>query len=345
MRVITAVPAALLTAGLLAGCSGANVPGMPGAADPKEAVRAAFDKSGEAKEAAVTFKLDTTEDDLNKLMEATGETDSADQAKIVTKLLPKVSYTMALRSQDTPLKDVKDYTKLDLGMNVAVDGKPVDIRWIDQRFFAMADVAGLADATDLFTMTQVEQAATQLIPQMPWVKTVIEGKWVEADAATMKTLAEKASEELTGASAAPTVDQKKAQDAFFEASKVTKNGNTYEIATDAKQLLKIFAAASDTDDFTDAKAEEAAAKINDGADLNLAVELDGDNLKKVTIDVADVLRTWPKAEGDDKAEIEKMAATEFNMKAVIEMSDPGDLLKAPQPEATIPAKDLEMFTR
>ena len=334
-RTIFAIPTALAAGALLAGCT-APVP-------PEKALADAFAATGAVPHVTVTAKLDTTTDDLTKLVEAasTGQSAStAAQLDPFVAIVPKIAITTAVHAHSGDLNSTIGLDTADVSVAISVDGKPLEFRWVDSLPFVRADVEGIGQATGLFTGTQVKMMASQLTSTMPWVTDLIEGKWMTFDEATVAQLLDQIKNE-SNQSAQPQVDPVKARDALLEASTVTKvDDSTFKIATDAKKMLTAVAAVSDTDDFTEEDATEAINSINDGADLDTTVTVKDGKVTKIVVDIADVLRTWPKPDAGEPA-LAAIAGTEFKLDGVIEVSSDDPKIEVPQPATTIPASDID----
>lgn len=344
MRKSLVVPALAASAALFAGCSAATTPPTP-----KQALTDAVNKSGSAKDAAVAMKFDTTADDVTKLMNAVAAEGASAQSKqqmaVVAKVLPKLELKTALHSNGADLNAEKSPDKLDGSFTLSVDGKPLDFLWLGSQPYVHADVEGIGQATGLFTSTQVKMLSEQAAAQMPWITDVVDGKWVTLDKATAAKFVEKAKAAAATASPSPSasIDPMKVRDSVLENSEVTKvDDKTYKVVTDAKKLVKAAASWSSTDDFTDAKADETIAQLNDGANLDSTVTVADGKVSKVVVDVADIIRTWPKPQAD-KPQIAKLAATDFKLGGVVDLSSSEVKLAAPAAATTIPAADAEQL--
>lgn len=342
MRPSPILAAAAATGLLVAGCS-APVP-------PEQALADALAKTGQRSSATVTMRLDTTAEDLAKLVEAGSTTPDAPaipQLDVVTAIVPKLAITTAVRAHSGDLNSAITPDQADVAFTVSVDGKPLEVRWVDSQLFLHADVEGIGQATGLFTATQVKMMAGQLTTTLPWITDVINGGWVTLDKDTSAKVIAKAQEQATSAepTAQPSVDPVKARDALLGASTVTKvDDSTFKVATDAKKLITAMAELSDTDDFTAEDAQEAIDSINDGADLDTTVTVKDGRVVKVVVDLADILRTWPKQKPGDTATA-SIAATEFLLNGVVEIDNTDPTIEAPSPATTIPASDVEQLLR
>ena len=344
MRMRTSLILPAVAAGLVfAGCS------APVA--PEKALADAFAKTGEGSSATVTMKIDTTAEDLTKLIEAASVSQSApamQQLDAVTAIVPKLAITTAVKAHSGNLNSAITPETADAAYIISVDGKPLEVRWVDSQLFLQADVEGLGQATGLFTATQVKLMVGQLGTQLPWITDVIEGRWVALDKDSSAKLVAKAQEQAASAqpSAQPSLDPVKVRDSLLGASTVTKvDDSTFKVATDAKKLLTALAEFSDTDDLTAENAQEAMDEINDGADLDTTVTVKDGRVTKVVIDFADVLRTWPKAHGTSAPSIERLAATEFTLNGVVEIDNTDPKIAAPSPATTIPASDVDQLLK
>ncbi len=343
LRTLLVLPSAAAIGLAFAGCS-APVP-------PEQALADAFAKTGESSSATVTMKLDTTAEDLTTLIEAASRDTSApamQQLDVVTAIVPKLALTTAVKARSGSLNSALTPEAADAAFTVSVDGKPLEVRWVDSQFFLHADVEGIGQATGLFTATQVKMMATQLSAQLPWLTDVINGDWVGLDKDSSAKLIAKAQEQAASAqpSAEPTVDPAKARDALLGASTVTKvDDSTFKVATDAKKLITAFADISDTDDFTTQDADEAIADINDGADLDTTVTVTGGKVTRIVVDIADVLRTWPNAKLASDGSVERLASAEFTLNGVVEIDNTDPKIAAPSPATTIPASDIDTLLK
>ncbi len=331
---------ALSGALLLAGCSAAAP------ATPKQAVSDAVTKTGSGKDSSVSFKLDTTADDLTKLVTAASSSESAQskqQLAVITKIVPKLAMKAAVHSNGADLNTEKSPDKLDGSFSVSVDGKPAEFLWIGAQPYLHADVEGIGQATGLFTSTQVKMLTDSAATQFPWINDVVDGKWVTLDKATAAKFVEKATAQAATASptASPSYDPAKIRDGVLESSEITKvDDKTYKVVTDAKKLLKAAASFSSTDNYDDAEADKAIADLNDGAKLNSTVTVADGKVSRVVVDLANVIRTWPKAQAD-QPEIAKLAATDFKLDGVVDLDGSDQKIAAPQAATTIPASDAE----
>ncbi|WP_040161392.1 hypothetical protein [Nigerium massiliense] len=351
MRKIIAAPA-VAAALLVVGCTqtGANTPGgNPAPADPKEALAQAATNTGQGKDLTSTFRFDTTQEDLTKAMDAMNSTASASPSSssnkqmqtTLAKVLPKLTMKVSMHSRGAELNHEKDPANLDGAFQLAVDGKAVDLTWLEKRAFAKADVDGIGQATGLFTGDQVRMAANDQASSKPWITPLIDGKWVELDSESVQKALQQA-QASASPQATPTTDPAKVQAAFMDNSEVTKvDDDTYKVVTDAKKLLPALAAVDPNDKFTDEQAQDAVKKIKDGANLDTTVDLADGKISRVVVDLDDVARTWPVTDGDASAT--KLAATDFHLDGVLEFNEDNPNLTAPQPEATIPASDLQQL--
>lgn len=340
MRTSLILPAVAAAGLVFAGCSAPVT--------PEKALADAFAKTGEGSSATVTMKLDTTAEDLATFIEAASADQSAtsmQQLDVVSAIVPKLAITTAVKAHSGNLDSVTTPEKADLAFTVSVDGKPLEVRWVDSQIFLHADVEGLGQATGLFTATQVKMMAGQLSAQLPWLTDVIDGKWVTLDKESSAKLIAKTQEQVASAqpSAQPSVDPVKVREALLGASTVTKaDDSTFKVATDAKKLITAMAELSDTDEFTAEDAQEAIADINDGADLDTTVTVKDGKVTKVVVDIADILRTWPPASAASAAEV---AAAEFTLNGVIEIDHADPKIAVPSPATTIPASDIDQVLK
>lgn len=344
MRKIVAVSAA--TAALvLAGCSSTPAP-PPAAANPKDAVTEAATNAGQGHDQTVTFRLDTTPEDIAKVVEASEASNTSDSSttqmlSTLGKILPKTSMQISLHSDGAELNTEKDPAKIDAAFQLSVDGKPVDLTWLDSRAFLHADVEGLGQATGLFTGEQVRMAVADQAQSKPWITDLVNGKWVEADPASVQKLLQDA-QASASPSAAPTVDPARARAAFLDNSEISKvDDDTYRVVTDAKKLIPSLAAIDPNDDLTEEKAQEAIDGLKDGANLDTTVDVADGKVTRAVVDLDDIARTWPKTDGD--AQAEKLANTDFHADGVFEFSDANPNIAMPQATSTIPASDLEQL--
>lgn len=317
---------------------------------PKQALSDAATKTAQGKDLSYSMKIDTTADDLKKVMTATSSSavDAQTQSiiDVATSIIPKTVMKVSMHSNGADLNTEKDPQKLDMAMSLAVDSKPIEIMWVKGEAFLHADVEGIGQATGLFTAAQVKMLASSAAASMPWINDVVGGKWVALDKTAVNALIEKAKLQMASAapSAAPSIDAAKATAAFMDASEITKvDDKTYKSVTDAKKLIKAMAAMDPNDQLTDAQADESIAKINDGANLDVTYTLTDGKVSKAVIDVADIMRTWPKAD-PAQPELAKLAATDFKMALVVEMANDVKIT-APSAASTIPASDLEGLTQ
>lgn len=353
MRKMVAVSAAASASALLlvAGCSGTTGGTNPGpvSADPKTAVADAFTQTGQGKDSTVTFKFDTTEADVQKVFDAMNSGSSStpnpstqQTMKSVAKIIPLTTFKVATHSNGDSLNAEKDPNKIDANVNIAVDGKPIEFTWLASRAFLRADVQGLGQATGLFTIDQVKMYTADSARTMPWITPLVEGKWVEADSASVKQMIQKA-QASAAPSASPSIDPKKAQAAILDNSEVTKvSDGTYKVVTDAKKVIPALAAIDPNDSFTDQKAQDALKQVKDGANLDSTVTIANGKVTKIDVDLADVLRTWPQS--TDKT-AQALAQADFKLNGVAEINEDNPNITAPQPAATIPAKDLQGLTQ
>ena len=340
MRTSLIIPAVAAAGLVFAGCT-APVP-------PEKALADAFAKTGEGSSATITMKVDTTAEDLTKLIETGSRNSSApamQQLDVITAIVPKLAITTAVKAHSGNLNSGISPDKADMAYSISVDGKPLEVRWVDSQFFLKADVEGIGQATGLFTATQVKMMAGQLSAQLPWITDVINGGWVALDKDSSAKVIAKAQEQAASAqpSAQPSIDPVKSRDALLGASTVTKvDDTTFKVATDAKKLVTAMAELSDTDDFTAEDAQDIIDDLNDGADLDTTVTVKDGKVSKVVIDIADVLRTWPKLNGGTAdATMADIAALEFTLNGVIEIDNTDPKIAAPSPATTIPASDVD----
>ena len=86
-----------------------------------------------------------------------------------------------------------------------------------------------------------------------------------------------------------------------------------------------------------AKADEFDALVLPGGVVNA----DHLRLDKASIDLADVIRTWPKPEqGSDGDALRRLQAEQFTLNGVLEFSDKADITE-PASATVIPADDLK----
>lgn len=356
MRTRIALPALATAAVLFAGCtaqspSSAPPPGLMPALTPQQSLMAAVTNTGQGKDLSTSIKVDATAADLKTLAAAVADAEASaeDQQAVdkITEIVPKVVLKTALHSRGAELNTEKDPSKIDGSFALSVDGKPIEGLWVAGEAFLHADVAGIATATGLFTMEDVQGLAGALAPSMPWITTLIEGKWVALDKATVNQYLERLKVEAASASPepspTPTIDAAKVSKAFVDVSVVTKvDDQTFKVVSDVKKAIKAAAAIDPNDDLTDAEADKALASLNDGADLDTTITVTDGKVTKVVVDIADILRTWPKANPEEPA-IAKLAAADFKLNGVVEISSADPKLAAPSAGATIPAKDLKQL--
>ncbi|MFT3877282.1 MAG: hypothetical protein QM708_12785 [Propioniciclava sp.] len=325
--------------------------GCSAPATPKQVLADALAKNADASNTSMTMKLDTTADDLTKLIKAASGDESAQtmqQIEMMTRILPKLTISASAHAHSGAVSAVTDPAKADAAFTIAVDGKPLEMRWVDAQAYLRADMEGLGQATGAFTATQLKMMLADLASEMPWVNEVLNGGWVTLDKATTDKLLADLREEIAmaaevaaTASPQPSIDPVKARDAFLDSSEVTKVDNeTLKVSTDFKKFATAIAALSDEDDLTSERVDEVSKEINDGATVDTTYTLKDGKVVKATVDIADMLRTFPKADAD-RPEIARIAATEFTLNGVVEMSDADPKIEAPSPATTIPADDLE----
>lgn len=326
---------AAATAGLLV-VSGCSAP-----ASPKDAVTQALLKVGQGKDAAVTARLDTTEADVATLVRAAApDLDLAGQqaASAAGRLVPRTSIKLSAHSRGADLNDERDPGKMDGSVTLGVDGKTADLLWIDSRAFVHADADGIGQATGLFTGAQLRLMLAEQLADNPWMVDLLDGKWVEADP---DAVAEMAQERQPQTGALPTAGAATAAKALIDASEVTKvDADTYRLVADAKALVKAAAAVDPGDEFTEAKAEESAAGLRDGATLDATLDVAGDQVSRVVVDVDDILRTWPKPDPARPATA-ALAAADFRLDAILEFDAANPAPTAPQATTTIPASAIK----
>lgn len=356
MRTRLALPALATAAVLFAGCTAQSTnsappPGLMPGLTPQQSLMAAVTNTGQGKDLSTSIKLDATADDLKKLAAALADEEaSADDQKAidtVSALVPKVIIKTALHSRGAELNTEKDPNNIDGSFAVTVDGKPLEGLWVAGQAFLHADVAGLATATGLFTTEDVQMLAGAMASSMPWINTIVDGQWVALDKATVQEYLERLRVQAASASPAatptPTIDAAKVSKAFVDVSVVTKvDDQTYKVVTDVKKAVKAAAAIDPNDDLTDADADEAVANLNDGADLDTTITVADGKVTKVVVDIADMLRTWAKPNPEEPS-IAKLAAADFKLAGVVELSSADPKLTAPAAAATIPASDLKQL--
>lgn len=357
MRTRLAIPALATAAVLFAGCtaqssSSAPAPGLMPALTPQQSLMAAVTNTGQGKDLTTSIRVDATADDLKKLAVAVADEDviSADDQKsidMIAAIVPKVVIKTALHSRGAEFNTEKDPNNIDGSFTVSVDSKPIEGLWVGGQAFVHADVEGIGKATGLFTSDDVQMIAGAMATSMPWINTLIEGQWVALDKATVAAYLEQLRAQEASASPAatptPTIDAAKVSQAFVNASEVTKiDDQTYKLVADAKKMIKATAALDPNDDLTDADADEAIAQLNDGANLDATISVADGKVTKVVVDIADILRTWAKPNPEEPM-IAKLAATDFKLSGVVEMSSADPKLAAPSAGATIPASDLKQL--
>ena len=331
---------------VLVGCTPTPTP-----ANPKQELTDAFVATGQGQDSILTLTFDTTAEELAKAADAGGFSQSADAAtkqasETLVKVLPTTSIKVAAHSDGGPLNTEKDPAKLDGTFQLSIDGKPVDLTWIDSRAFVHADVDGLGQATGLFTGDQLRMFAAAQGAASPWLSDLLAGKWVEADSdAVQGAVADAQSSAAPTASAGGSIDAAKTVTLLLDNSEVTKaDDDTYTLVTDAAKLINAYAAASDSDDFTAQQAGEMLAGIKEGATLDSTVDVADGKVSRAVVDLDDIARTWLKAEGPNQAQIEKLAATDFRLDGVLGLATDNPNVAVPSATSTIPASDIEAMT-
>ncbi len=335
MRRITPVLAASgLTAAIaLAGCS---------APDPKPTVDQAVNALTNRQAATTTFRLDTTSDDLNTIAKAVQ--DDADPTRLAQlnaafKVIPMVSFSTAVRAHEGTLEQATSMDKVDFAARVMFGDKPLEVVKVNDKGFLRVDLDGIGQQTGMFTASQVRMMAASYGASKPWVNDLIDGKWMQVDGATMNELAAKATQQST----APEVgDPTKYLDVLTANSTVTKvNDTTYTVVTDAKGLIKGLADVDPNDDFSTEDADKAIAELQDGANLDTTLTIEGGVLTKASIDLADIIKTWPKVkDGTQYDGLRRLQAAQFKLNAVAEFSDKVDITE-PTSATTIPDADVK----
>ncbi len=333
-RIAPVLVASGLTAAVaLAGCS---------APDPKPTVDQAVKALSARQAATTTIRLDTTAEDLDtvaKALEQDADPSRLAQLNAAFKVIPMVSISTATRAHEGTLQQATSLDKVDFATRVMVGDKPLEIVKVNDKGFLRVDVDGIGQQTGLFTGSQVRMMAASLAASKPWVNDLIDGKWMQVDAATMNELAAKATQQ----SAAPQVtDPSKYLDVVTANSTVTKvNDTTYTVVTDAKGLIKGLADVDPNDDFSSEDADKAIADLQDGANLDTTLTIESGALTKASIDLADVIKTWPKAkEGSQDDSLRRLQAAQFKLNLVAEFSDQVDITE-PASATTIPDADVK----
>lgn len=329
------VAATATTAVVLAGCS---------APDPKQTVEQAIQGLTGRQAATTTIRLDTTADDLNtitKAMQETTDPNEAAQLAAVLKVIPQLSVSTATRAHEGTLEQATTLDKLDFATRIMVGDKPIELVKVNDKGFLRVDVDGIGQQTGLFTGTQVRMMAATLGSGKPWVNDLIDGKWMQLDEASMNELVAKASQQTATASPAA-INPAKYLQVVRDNSTVTKvNDTTYTLVTDAKGLIKGLADVDPDDEFTPEKANETLAGLQDGANLDTTLTIESGVVTKASIDLADVIRTWPKPEqGSDGDALRRLQAEQFTLNGVLEFSDKADITE-PASATVIPADDLK----
>nr|NLI51744.1 hypothetical protein [Propionibacterium sp.] len=353
MRTKLAVPALATAAVLFAGCTAqpgsTPVPLMPTVVSPQQSLMQAVSATGQGKDLSTSIRLDATADDLKKVAAALADDQpSADDQKTidtVSEIVPKVVLKTALHSRGAELNTEKDPNNLDGSFALTIDGKPLEGLWVGGQAFLHADVDGIGKATGLFTTEDIQMIAGSMATSMPWINKLVEGQWVALDKATVAAYLERLRGEAASASptATPSIDAAKVSKAFVDVSTVTKvDESTFKVVTDVKKVVKAAAAIDPNDDLTDTDADEAVAGLNDGATLDATISVADGKVTKIVIDIADIMRTWPKPDPEEPT-IAKLAAADFKLNGVIELSSADPQLKAPTAAATIPASDLKQL--
>ncbi|MFT4294008.1 MAG: hypothetical protein QM582_01185 [Micropruina sp.] len=320
----------------LAGCA---------APDPKQAVDQAVEAFGSQQAATMTVKLDTTTDDLAKISKAAGQdasnpTQSA-QAAAVLKLIPQLSFTMASRAQQGSLKQADNSDKIDFSARIAVGDKPIELVKVNNKGYVRADVDGLGQQSGLFTGTQVRMMLSSFAGEMPWLNELVDGKWLQIDEASMKQFIENLAKQTASASPQAVEPSRYLAVLTTNSTVARVNDTTYTVVTDAKGLIKGLADIDPNDELTTEKADQAIAELQDGANLDTTLTIESGKLTKVSVDLADIIRTWFKpAEGSKGDMLRRLQAEQFTLKGVAELSDKAEITE-PAGATTIPAKDLE----
>ena len=321
--------------------------GCTAGADPKQTVDEALKAVGNQQQATVTVKVDTTSDDLNKLVQASqsGSSQSDAATASVLRLIPKLSITSATRAREGTLQQATTLDKMDFAVKLAVGDKPVEFVVVNGKGFLRADVDGIGQESGLFTGMQVRLMLDSLPDAKSWMTDLVDGKWMQLDEGSMATLIAQATQ--AQATASPqAVNPAAFADLLSKNSQVTKvDDTTFKVVTDAKGLIQGMADASPDDQFTNEQAAEAIGKLNEGANLDTTLTIESGKVTRATFDIADVLRTWFKpeegAEGDATRRIQ---AAEFKLNAVMELSDRAEIAE-PTGATTIPAADIEQLMK
>lgn len=318
----------------LAGCS---------APDPKQAVDQAIKSLAGRQASTTTISLDTTAADLNTITSAVQE--GADPTRMAQlsaafKVVPQLSLSMAMRAHQGTLEQANSLDKLDFATRVMVGGKPIELVKVNNNGFLRVDVDGIGQQSGLFTGAQARMMVASMGATKPWVNDLLDGKWMQVDEASMKELLAKATQ------SAPTpspqaINPAKYLDVLSANSTVTKvNDTTYTLVTDAKGLLKGLAEVDPSDEFSTEDADKAIADLQDGANLDTTLTIESGVLTKASVDIADIIRTWPKVKADAQYDgLRRLQAAQFKLNGVAEFSDKADIAE-PSAATTIPAEDL-----
>jgi len=154
----------LLAAGLVLGACGGDSGGGPDPADdPLGALTNAFENLGEYEGSSMTFRVDSTTEDLTTLAE--GDM-TEEQAEILLNSSINFKGNQAEDLEDAQFEFVVD-----------IDGSLIEVRFVNSVLYARGDVRDLVDKFG-GSQEEVDTAAAQAGAQFTFVDPLVDGEWV-----------------------------------------------------------------------------------------------------------------------------------------------------------------------
>ena len=343
-RRASVVVAALVVAVGLTACSSEDEKAAK--ADPKGTFLSAMFPE-DVKQQTVRVSLDTTEDDVAKLLTLTDEAGPADlqsqqMQDVVARIVPTITFTSASQSRGEGLFVEDDPTLVDSYVQVAVDGKPVELLSREGTFALRADVAGIGQATGLFTADQLRFMLPVEGEAAGVVNDLIDGRWLVFPADEAGT-GDGVTVPGVAGGGSPAEQMSKFRAALEEHATFTAGGSDDEYGQQVTAKV-------DAQAFAEALSDEPAAEgegspFKEGATVDVVAYVKDGKATRATVDLASALKhvpDWSQAAKDavnDGFDPAKLAALDFRLGVVAEFDWDAELPTVTDPR-TLTVDDL-----
>lgn len=303
-------------------------------ADPKTSVVKAQSALLNSKSLSLISTVDTTPEDLKKLVTLTnGEWGKDGEA--VADLLANGKFSYAMVSA----KPIKDSTSADLttAMKIEYKDASAELRTFSTReLYGRADVKKFADATKLFTVEDLGLPEGADAPA--WMTQALEGKWI-----TM-TLPAEAAAPLETVMDPVTYDKFLKvweKNSTFAYKGEDKGVETVTVSTNIKNFVKD-AEAAFPEEAEGASSTEDLKDLKDDASVVIDVSMKDDQIVGYSFDAAQ-LKSWPKADWKPQDfDWDKFRSLDYHLVGKIEVTT-DVVIEKPKDATPIPEAE-EMFS-